>query len=83
MIAESERQGALTDFKRKTKELIAQQRAFTDRLAGDEMVEKVARAICKAEGYEPVKTIGFKAYWQDSINEAKAALAVVREMVGK
>jgi len=61
MIAESERQGALTDFKRKTKELIAQQRAFADKLEREEVVEAVARELHDAK----IRSCWMKSAWDE------------------
>ena len=50
----------------------------------DELVERVARAICKAVGDEPDSDIGLPGFeklpnWTDWTNEASAAVDVVLE----
>ena len=50
----------------------------------DELVERVARAICKAVGDEPDSDIGLPGFeklpnWTDWTNEARAAVDIVME----
>jgi hypothetical protein len=62
--------------------------AFADKLEGEEMVEKcaLAAANCRRSLFHEkpmtLKQLKRDSSWKDWLNEAKAALAVVREEIG-